>query len=36
MEYFGLTAAGIVEQAREALLKKLIVSRPADPRRRGD
>jgi transketolase len=28
MEYFGLTAAGIVEQAREALLKKPIVSHP--------
>jgi len=28
MEHFGLTAAGIVEHAREALLKKPIVSHP--------
>jgi transketolase len=28
MEHFGLTAAGIAEQAREALLKKPIVSHP--------
>ena len=28
MEHFGLTAAGIAESAREALLKKPIVSRP--------
>jgi transketolase len=28
MEHFGLTAAGIVEQAREALLQKPIVSHP--------
>jgi hypothetical protein len=35
MEHFGLTASGIADRAREALLQKPIVSHPPLPQHLG-